>query len=106
MKKETIAAHVWMKSRADVANTYQNFTPAVESVEKNTPQLRPTHTVGCNRTHMAGPDIFHPRERVGRKQYHRVRHVQMTIKFIKFRQKNHIILYLVDDLYLQFNCQD
>lgn len=55
-----------MKSRADVANAYQNFTPAVESVEKKSPQLRPTHTVGSDRAHMASPDIFHPMERVGK----------------------------------------
>lgn len=61
-----------MKSRADVANTYQNFTPTVESIEKKSPQLRPTHTVGCDHAHMASPDILHPRERVGKKQYHRV----------------------------------
>lgn len=38
---------------------YQNFTVAVKSVEEQSPQLGPTHTIGRNGTHVAGPYILH-----------------------------------------------
>lgn len=50
---------------AVTVSSYQNFTVAAESVEKQSPQLRPTHTIGRDCTHMAGPDILHPGQRVG-----------------------------------------
>lgn len=39
---------------------YQDFAVTVERAEKQSPRLLPTHTIGCNHTHMAGPNIFHP----------------------------------------------
>lgn len=50
---------------AVAVSSYQNFTVAAESVEEQSPQLRPTHTIACDRTHMASPNIFHPGQRVG-----------------------------------------
>lgn len=44
-----------------VMTPYQKSAVTLESAEKQGPRLLPTHTIGCNNTHMAGPNIFHPR---------------------------------------------
>lgn len=40
---------------ADVHSSYQKFGVAAQGAEKPRPQLRPTHAVGCDCTHVAGP---------------------------------------------------
>lgn len=43
-----------------VMKPYQSLVVTVESAEKQSPTLLPTHTRGCDHTHMAGPNILHP----------------------------------------------
>lgn len=53
-------------------NLYQNFAVTAESVEKQSPQLRPTYTIGCNHTHMASPNILHPEAQESENISHKV----------------------------------
>lgn len=64
-KKKKTVWQMFGAGSAFAVSSYQNFTVAAESAEKQNPQLCPTHTIGRDRTHMASPYILHPGYRVG-----------------------------------------
>lgn len=65
-------------------SSYQNFSVAAESVEKQSPQLRPTHAIGRDGTHMASPYVLHPGQRVGQSQDS----FSMPVEPIQLKQDN------------------
>lgn len=84
--------------------SYQNPAVATESVEKQSPQLLPTHTVGSDGTHVAGPYVLHPEwERISGREFFNfdswtLRCSPETGENITFKEDNQIVSSLVDDL--------
>lgn len=85
-------------ARSENVSSYQKFRVASESAEKHSPQLGPTDTVGCDRTHVASPYILHSGQKERRRSHIKQRSCLNSLP-LRRKKKTDPSLHDTDKLY-------